>query len=92
MGSIKNLTIDEESELSASQIGSLVSYTINYLEKKPYGDSIVDQIHEVKSEDSDDSMLVEKEDSADAISHKSSEDENLDLSASDGSDHEDEGD
>ena len=56
------------------------------LKSSKHGD---DRIHEENSEDSDDSIMAEKEDSADAASNETIEEENLDISS--GSDHEEDG-
>jgi hypothetical protein len=78
--------------VSQSQIGSLVSYTINYMEKKShkaYQSSQRDADHLANQEigeDSDDhSLLAEKEDSHSDID---TIEEEVDISQSEGSDHE----
>lgn len=92
-----NKTIEEEdSEYSQSQIGSLVSYTINYMEKKSVrglggqssrhdGDGRGGAGHSDSDEDDDNSLLAEKEE--DSHSDIDTIEEEVDLS-SEGSDHE----
>ena len=78
---------------SHSQIGSLVSYTINYMEKKSLPgaksskhDGEQAERHLDSDESDDNSMLVEKEE--DSHSDIDTIEEEVDLSASEGSDHE----
>lgn len=86
-------TIEEEDSEYSQTIGSLVSYTINYMEKRSLrgagGQSSrhdEDRINEVDHSDSDDhSLLAEKEDSHSDID---TIEEEVDLS-SEGTDHED---
>lgn len=85
---------DKESDVSQSQIGSLVSYTINYMDKKSKkGKELVGIDEQDKSSNSDqNSLIVEREsegrsstdddDSIDTIH------EEVDISASEGSDAE----
>ena len=80
---------EDDSEYSASQIGSLVSYTINYMEKKSFkGAGISTTIGERLGEegntdsDEDNSALAEREDSHSDID---TIEEEVDLS-SEGSD------
>lgn len=83
------------SEQSLSQIGSLVSYSINYMEKqnKLMTQSKLGVLEEVRGSDSDNSLLVEKESQENQSSHEEDEsidtiEEEVDLSQSEGSDHE----
>lgn len=88
-----NKTIEEEDSEYSQTIGSLVSYTINYMEKNTvHGgrhDYDIDRIREVDHSDSDEdddhSMLAEKEE--DSHSDIDTIEEEVDLS-SEGSDHE----
>ena len=87
--------IEEEDSEYSQTIGSLVSYTINYMEKGTYkgaggqssrhdGDRIGGEEHSDSDEDDDHSLLAEKEDSHSDID---TIEEEVDLS-SEGSDHE----
>lgn len=91
-----NKTIEEEDSEYSQTIGSLVSYTINYMEKNTVhgagclssrhdGDRINEVDHSDSDEDDDHSMLAEKED--DDHSDIDTIEEEVDLS-SEGSDHE----
>ena len=92
-GGLGSTVKEDESEYSASQIGSLVSYTINYMEKKSFkGAGISTTIGEqhgeegdIDSDDDDNSALAEREDSHSDID---TIEEEVDLS-SEGSDRED---
>ena len=90
-------TIEEEDSEYSQTIGSLVSYTINYMEKNTIkgagghsslhpGDRIDEVYHSDSDEDDDHSLLAEKED--DDHSDIDTIEEEVDLS-SEGSDHED---
>ena len=82
---------EDDSEYSASQIGSLVSYTINYMEKKSFkgagisttiGERLGEEGH-TDSDDDDNSALAGGEDSHSDID---TIEEEVDIS-SEGSDH-----
>ena len=90
-------TIEEEDSEYSQTIGSLVSYTINYMEKNTVrgagnhssrhdGDRIGEVDHSDSDEDDDHSMLAEKEEE-DSHSDIDTIEEEVDLS-SEGSDHE----
>ena len=95
-GASLHKTIEEEDSEYSQTIGSLVSYTINYMEKNTIrgagghssrhdGDRIGEVEHSDSDEDDDHSMLVEKEE--DSHSDIDTIEEEVDLS-SEGSDHE----
>lgn len=92
-----NKTIEEEDSEYSQTIGSLVSYTINYMEKNTVrgagchssrhdGDRIGEVDHSDSDEDDDHSMLAEKEEE-DSHSDIDTIEEEVVLS-SEGSDHE----
>lgn len=92
LGAAQKTIEEEEYSVYSQTIGSLVSYTINYMEKGTVQDAggqssrhDEDRINEVDHSDSDDhSLLAEKEDSHSDID---TIEEEVDLS-SEGSDHE----